>query len=43
MERVHLFGAVNPLPRFRSRSAEIRYLISQPLDRPLRWPQRINP
>lgn len=43
MERVYGFGAVGPLRRFRSRSAEIRYLMRQPLDRPLRWPQRLDP
>jgi hypothetical protein len=43
MERVHRLGTVDPLPRFRSRSAEIRYLMSQPRDRPLRWPPRVNP
>ena len=43
MERVHRLGTVDPPPRFRSRAAEIRYLMSQPLDRPLRWPPRVNP
>ena len=43
VERVYRLGMVDPPPRFRSRSAEIRYLMSQPLDRPLRWPQWVNP
>ena len=43
MERLYRFGAPGPLRRFRSRSAEIRYLMSLPLDRPLRWPQRLDP
>jgi hypothetical protein len=41
--RMHRLGTVDPPPRFRSRAAEIRYLMSQPLDRPLRWPPRVNP
>jgi len=43
MERVHRLGTVDPPPRFRSRAVEIRYLMSQPLDRALRWPPRVNP
>jgi hypothetical protein len=43
MERVYSLGMVDPPPRFHFRSADIRYLMSQPLDRPLRWPQRVNP
>ena len=43
MERLYRFGAPGPLRRFRSRSAEIRYLMSLPLDRPLRWRQRLDP
>jgi hypothetical protein len=43
MERLYWFGAPGPLRRFRSRSAEIRYFMSLPLDRPLRWPQRLGP
>ena len=43
MERVNRLGTVDPPPRFRSRSAEIRYLMTQPRDRPLRWPPRVNP
>ena len=42
-QRVYLFGAIDPLPRFRSRSAELRYIMSQPLDRPLRWPEPVDP
>ena len=42
IERVYLFGALGPLPRFRSISAEIKYVMSQPLDRPLRWPQPVD-
>jgi hypothetical protein len=43
IERVYRLGMVEPPPRFRSRSAEIRYIMGQPLDRPLRWPERIDP
>ena len=43
MERVYRFGAPGPLRRFRSWSAKLRYLMSLPLDRPLRWPQRLDP
>ena len=43
MERVYQLGMVDPPPRIRFRSADIRYLLSQPLDRPLRWPRRVNP
>ena len=43
MERVYQLGMVDPPPRIRFRSADIRYLMSQPLDRPLRWPRRVNP
>jgi hypothetical protein len=43
MERVHRLGTVDPPPRFRSRANEIRYLMSQPRDRPLRWPPQVNP
>ena len=42
-ERVYRFGALDPLPRFRSRSAELRYVMSQPLDRSLRWPDPVDP
>jgi hypothetical protein len=41
IERLYWFGA--PLRRFRSRSAEIRYLTTLPVDRPLQWPQRLDP
>jgi hypothetical protein len=37
------FGAPGPLRRFRSRSDEIRYLTSLPVDRPLQWRQRLAP
>jgi hypothetical protein len=40
---MHALGTVNPLPRFRSISDEVRFVMSQPLDRPLRLPQRVNP
>jgi hypothetical protein len=43
MERVYRLNKVDPPPRFGFRFAEIRYLISQLLDRPMRWPQRVNP
>jgi hypothetical protein len=43
MEHLYWFGAPGPLRRFRSRSAEIRYLTSLPIDRPLQWPQRLDP
>ena len=43
MERVYQLGMVDPPPRFHFRSADIRYLMSRPLDRPLRWPPRVNP
>jgi hypothetical protein len=42
-ERVSELGALGPRPRFRSISAEIKYVMSQPLDRPLRWPQPVDP
>jgi hypothetical protein len=45
-ERVYRIGALDPLPRFRSRSAElryIRYILSHPLDRSLRWPDPVDP
>jgi hypothetical protein len=45
-ERVYRVGALDPLPRFRSRSAEltcIRYILSHPLDRSLRWPDPVDP
>jgi len=41
MERLYRFGAPGPPRRFRSRSDEIRYLTSLPVDRPLRWRQRL--
>ena len=43
IERLYWFGEPGPLRRFRSRSDEIRYLTSLPLDRPLQWPQRLPP
>jgi hypothetical protein len=43
MERMYALGTVRPLRRFRSISAEINYVMSQPLDRPLLWPPPINP
>jgi hypothetical protein len=43
MERLYRFGAPGPLRRFRSRSDEIRYLTTLPIDRPLQWPQRLDP
>jgi hypothetical protein len=42
-ERVYALGALGPQPRFRSRSAEIKYVMSLPLDRPFRWPQPVDP
>jgi hypothetical protein len=41
-ERVYELGALRPRPRFRSISAKINYVIGQPLDRPLRWPQPVD-
>lgn len=44
MERVYRLGMVDPQPPlFRSRSAEIRYVMRQPFDRPLCWPERVDP
>jgi hypothetical protein len=42
-ERVYRFGGLKPAPRFRSVRAEMRYVLSQPLDQPLRWPDRVDP
>jgi hypothetical protein len=43
MERVYRLGMVDPPLRFRSSSAEIRYVMSQPLDGGVRWPERVDP
>ena len=43
MERLYRFGAPGPPRRFRSRSDEIRYLTSLPVDRPLQRRQRLAP
>ena len=37
------FGALKLRPRFRSTAAEIRFLKSQPFDRPVRWPPTMDP
>jgi hypothetical protein len=42
MERVYRLGIADAPPLFRSRSAQIRYVMRQPLDRPLRWPERFD-
>ena len=34
IERVYLLGALDPRPRFRCLSAEIKYVMKPPLDRP---------
>jgi len=41
-ERVYLLGAL-VRPRFRSSSAEVRYVMSLPLDRPFCWQQPVDP
>jgi hypothetical protein len=43
IERVYRLGALGPQPRFRSLSAEIKYVMRLPLDRPILWPQPIDP
>ena len=43
MERMHALGTVNPLQRFRSISAEIKYVLRQPVLQPLSLPEPINP
>ena len=38
------FGALEPRPfRFRSLSAELRYLKCQPFDQPVEWPPWVDP
>ena len=43
MNRVAILGTLEPAPLFRSVNAEIRWLKKQPLDRPLRWPEPVDP
>ena len=38
MERVHQFGALEALPRFRSRTAELKYVMSHLREGAFRWP-----
>ena len=42
LERVYRLGIVDAPPLFRSRWAEIRYVMRQPFDLPLRWPKRFD-
>ena len=42
MERVYRLGMVDAPPLFRSRWAEIRYVMRQPFDFPVRWPVRFD-
>lgn len=42
MERVYRLGMADAPPLSRSRSAQIRYGIRQPFDRPVRWPERFD-
>ena len=43
-KRVIDFGALEPRPfRFRSLSAELRYLKRQPFDQPVEWPRWVDP
>jgi len=44
LNRVIAFGALEPRPfRFRSLSAELRYLKRQPFDQPVEWPPWVDP
>jgi len=43
MERVYRLGMLAPPPRFRSRSAEVKYVMRQPLLGPLCWPEPVDP
>src|SRR5450759_5905654 len=43
IDRVAAFGALEVMPLFRSIAAKMRYVKSQPFDRPLRWPERVDP
>jgi hypothetical protein len=43
MERMYAHGTVDLLRRFCSISDEVRFVMGQPLDQPLRLPQRVNP
>ena len=43
IERVHRFGALKGMPRFRSVEAEIAYLGRQPGKQGLQWPQPVDP
>jgi hypothetical protein len=40
IERMHQFGSLEPVPLFRSVAAEVRYLMNQPLDEPVHWPDQ---
>jgi len=43
IERMHQFGSLKPVPLFRSVAAEVRYLMNQPLDEPVHWPDPVDP
>ena len=43
INRTFRFGALKLRPRFRSTAAEIRFLKSQPFDKAVKWPPRIDP
>jgi hypothetical protein len=42
LERVYRVGMADAPPLFRSCAAQIRYVMHQPFDRPLRWPERFD-
>ena len=43
LERVYRLGMLEPPPRFSSRSAEVKYVLHQPMLDPLCWPEPVDP